>query len=344
MNDYILVLGARHFKDSNRSPGGVVALFEDFLAQLDNLKISYYAIDLNKKNYKNLFIALIKIFYTSIVRIPKSKIVFLHGTANDYIIIAPIILTFSKIFGKKFFLRKFAGNFDLIYRRSNILARMVIRYVISNSDGTFWETKRLIDFWSRYNRNSFWFPNVRKKSGIFRDLDRPYSKKIIYLGQISKEKGVDILLNAKKYLDQTYEISFYGEIIEPIKKEDFSDGICFYRGFIKSDEVPATLSKYDLLVLPSGREEEGYPGVIIEAYMAGLPVIATNIGGIPEIVQNYETGLLTEPGNEREFFLRLLEVDESLHMKMRRKAFEYSEFFDSSKVTKEILNKILNIN
>src|SRR5262249_42486224 len=55
-----------------------------------------------------------------------------------------------------------------------------------------------------------------------------------------------------------------------------------------------TLTRYDALILPSYAEVEGYPGVILEAYCAGIPVIATRWGGIPEIVTD-ETGILVEP-------------------------------------------------
>jgi len=56
-----------------------------------------------------------------------------------------------------------------------------------------------------------------------------------------------------------------------------------------------TIQKYDVLILPTFYQGEGYPGVIIEAYSLGLPVITTNWKAIPEIVENRKTGLLIEP-------------------------------------------------
>jgi glycosyltransferase involved in cell wall biosynthesis len=63
-----------------------------------------------------------------------------------------------------------------------------------------------------------------------------------------------------------------------------------YRGPLPAEKVHETLSKYDVLVLPSHRE--GCPGAILEAYSAGLPVVATRVGGIPEIVDDGKSGLL----------------------------------------------------
>jgi glycogen synthase len=59
--------------------------------------------------------------------------------------------------------------------------------------------------------------------------------------------------------------------------------------------VPAVLAAADLLVLPSFYEELGT--VLIEALQAGLPCVATRVGGIPEAVDDGETGLLVAPGD-----------------------------------------------
>jgi 2-deoxystreptamine N-acetyl-D-glucosaminyltransferase/2-deoxystreptamine glucosyltransferase len=55
------------------------------------------------------------------------------------------------------------------------------------------------------------------------------------------------------------------------------------------------LASLDLLVLPSQYEEMG--SVLVEAMVAGLPVVATDVGGIPEVVRHGETGLLVPPGD-----------------------------------------------
>lgn len=53
---------------------------------------------------------------------------------------------------------------------------------------------------------------------------------------------------------------------------------------------------FDLFVLPSASESYGY--VLLEAGAASLPVVASNVGGIPDIIENEKSGLLVEPGNE----------------------------------------------
>lgn len=70
-------------------------------------------------------------------------------------------------------------------------------------------------------------------------------------------------------------------------------GHVFLLGFVK--DAPYFLRAFDMFILPSTTEALGL--VILEAGLAGLPVIATDVGGIPEIIENEKTGLLIESRN-----------------------------------------------
>jgi glycosyltransferase involved in cell wall biosynthesis/peptidoglycan/xylan/chitin deacetylase (PgdA/CDA1 family) len=72
------------------------------------------------------------------------------------------------------------------------------------------------------------------------------------------------------------------------------------------DDVPEVLAQADLLVLPS--QSEAFPNAIIEAMAAGLPVVATDVGGIPELVAEGHTGRLVPPGDADALAGALLDV------------------------------------
>jgi L-malate glycosyltransferase len=69
------------------------------------------------------------------------------------------------------------------------------------------------------------------------------------------------------------------------------------------NDIPAVLAAMDVLVLPS--VSESLPNVIIEAMAAGVPVVATAVGGIPELVKEGETGFLAPPGDDKQLIAAL---------------------------------------
>lgn len=71
-------------------------------------------------------------------------------------------------------------------------------------------------------------------------------------------------------------------------------------------DIPALLQTLDVFVLPS--LQEGLPNVILEAMVAGLPIVATPVGGVPEVVDHGVTGLLVSPGSVDELAAALIEL------------------------------------
>jgi glycosyltransferase involved in cell wall biosynthesis len=72
------------------------------------------------------------------------------------------------------------------------------------------------------------------------------------------------------------------------------DGRVDFRGWVGPEERSALLTKSDIYVLPSFNE--GLPISVLEAMAAGLPVITTDVGGLPDLVTHGESGLLIGPG------------------------------------------------
>jgi glycosyltransferase involved in cell wall biosynthesis len=114
-----------------------------------------------------------------------------------------------------------------------------------------------------------------------------------------------------------------------------------YCGEVSAEEVLRRLPDYDLLLLPSYRE--GYPGIIIEALSVGMPVISTNVGGIPEIIENGRNGILVEPSDVERLVKAIRSVDESNYALYCENAYNsFCEKFESNFTNHRILSLLLS--
>lgn len=335
----MLIIGPRYNKKDPSKTGGIVVLFENWIDYCNKKKIPYSVIDTNKANYPSVAIAYFSILAQLLWKSKNAKTIFLHGTAKDYLFIAPVAIIIGHIFNKKIILRKFAGSFDKFYNNSTKQKRKILTFVLKKADLSFWETKSLTQFGKQFNNFSYWFPNIRNKNKIQRDINKPFNRHFIFLSQVRKEKGIDVLKESFSTLDDSYAIDIYG----PINGYDISklNGNNYhYIGSISPDMVYKTLSKYDALVLPTYWKDEGYPGIIIEAFSVGIPVIATTVGGIPEIVENGINGILIPPHDSQALTQAIKSINQANYQQMAANALESFKQFDADTVNDRIYKLI----
>jgi polysaccharide biosynthesis protein VpsI len=120
---------------------------------------------------------------------------------------------------------------------------------------------------------------------------------ILFLGQLGERKGVGELILAMKDIvknapDTILELGGNGEIDIYKKLTNDSPNIKFL-GWLDDTARSAALSRATVFCLPS--RNEGAPMSVLEAMSAGLPVVSTRVGGIPELVEDGVTGLLIAP-------------------------------------------------
>jgi glycosyltransferase involved in cell wall biosynthesis len=121
-----------------------------------------------------------------------------------------------------------------------------------------------------------------------------------FIGYFGKHKGIHILLEALKYLDRkSFRINLIGsgELLtqyeNEIRKRDLTNEVKFWG---RIDDIKTAYAETDVFILPSVWPEN-QPVTITEAMAAGIPVIAANSGGIPELVDNEITGFLFTSGD-----------------------------------------------
>lgn len=133
--------------------------------------------------------------------------------------------------------------------------------------------------------------------------------RFLFVGQIETHKGIDVLLKAVSRLPFPFELHIVGDgtRVCDIKKHSQIDPRIRFHGFISLEHIRKLMRMCDVVVLPSLCYENS-PTVIYESFQVGIPVIASRIGGIPELIQEGENGLLVEPGNVDELVSALIKV------------------------------------
>lgn len=149
----------------------------------------------------------------------------------------------------------------------------------------------------------------------FRPIDKVQARKkvgikenkfvALFVGRLVEEKGVGLILQSAERLK---EIDFYfagtGSLEEDVKKFTKKLSNVHYLGVVDSKSLPLYYSTADILLVPSLVKtqrptfEEGVPRVIIEAISCGLPVLGTDNGGVKEVIELGDIGVLIESDTE----------------------------------------------
>src|SRR5215213_3815870 len=138
--------------------------------------------------------------------------------------------------------------------------------------------------------------------GPFKDPFAGVGKpRVLFVGRLAAQKGVRTLVEVAGLLENpSAQVLLVGDGPErkalecEAKRIGVGDRLHFV-GFVAHERVSAVLAHADLLVLPSLYEELGT--VLLEAMQAGLPIVASKTGGIPDVIENGVNGMLVPPGD-----------------------------------------------
>ena len=140
---------------------------------------------------------------------------------------------------------------------------------------------------------------------------------VLYVGRLVKGKGVEYLISAMKSCPDE-KLVIVGDGAERRNLELLAKNMTNvnFVGEVPPERVSDYLQRARMFVLPS--VSEGSPNVILEAMALGVPVIATAVGGIPDLIKHGDTGFLTQPGNvgELAYYIRKLADDERLRSQL----------------------------
>ncbi len=133
----------------------------------------------------------------------------------------------------------------------------------------------------------------------WREHDKPY---FMYVGRLDPSKGVEMMLRAAAAAQTRgpFEVHVFGsgELEQPLRQRYASSNWVRFHGSVDQETIADFMSHATALLVPS-LWLETVPGVAVHALFAGLPVIGSRIGGIPEHIEDGVTGRLLPPGDEK---------------------------------------------
>lgn len=175
------------------------------------------------------------------------------------------------------------------------------------------------------------------------------TKNVIFIGKLSQLKGVHFLGEIINGIHKTmpgveFTIIGHDEVKDGIsQKENLVNSLhskdqVIFIDRVSNKEIPQYLSRSSLLILPS--MTEALPMVVIEAFAAGRPVVAFNVGGLSEMIENKKNGYLVETFDIISFIEKSISIlkDNQLFDAMSNKA---AEKFNSSFKLETTINKLL---
>lgn len=156
-------------------------------------------------------------------------------------------------------------------------------------------------------KNAIYVPNFKKISYIPVKNNENAIVRFLFLSRINPHKGCDYILSVTEKLNQRYsglfEVDFYGEVASDYST--FTERIdrlenVNYNGFIDLRDCKNydKISSYDAMLFPTYWHGEGFPGVLIDAFIAGIPVIASDWHLNSDIISNGENGFLINAQDE----------------------------------------------
>lgn len=222
--------------------------------------------------------------------------------------------------------------------KNKCLHNSTLKSVIAAIESYYYHTRNTYNLVDKYICPSGFIKDIITQAGVEKDRTivlhnfcekkktipekstvKPY---VLYFGRLNKEKGVDTLIKVCKELPNIdFVFAGTGELADSCQDVENINAV----GFKSGEELENLIADSVFSICPSAVYENCSMS-IIESLALGTPVIASRIGGNPELVTENETGLLFEPGNQKELkqAIEKLFYNPSLVDKMSNNAYKNS--------------------
>lgn len=296
--------------------GGISAVVNNYYkAGLDKkVQLQYIGTMEDGSKWHKLKIA-VKAFMEFVTKVSKYDLVHIHMASDSSLYRKLPFICLTKIFGKKLIIQQHGGNIKCFYYSECGKKRQkLIKKILQKADVFLVVAPYLKDIFKDIveEEKIIIFPNAIE---IPTKIAPDYNKQnLLFLGRLCKEKGINELLEAVKGLKQEFQdLQLYlgGVWVEEEleKKAKECKEFVHYLGWVDSGKKEEYLQKCNIFVLPT--YFEGLPMSLLEGMAYGCACIATEVGGIPQVVTDGKDGILIpakEVGSLKEVLKKLLEA------------------------------------
>lgn len=192
-----------------------------------------------------------------------------------------------------------------------------------------------------------YIPSLYIDLNIFRPINLEKKYDLIFIGRLVENKGVDLFIETVSKLKAKAVIVGTGPLEKKLKDISYKlKASVIFHGWAKDQtEVAQLLNQSKVLLMIS--YSEGGPRVVVEAMACGVPVLATPVGIVPDLIKNGESGEIVDwnPDDAVKKIKNLL-ADEQLYSKYSRKGVEIAAKFERGRTVKnyaESLNNLINL-
>lgn len=307
---------------SPAAQGGMAAVMNSYLnSELNHeFKIVPIFTRLEGSKFKKLALLVSAIWQYLQVAVIKSPVLsHIHFCSNVSFYRKSLFVLLARLSRQKIVFHAHGGGFHQFYQQSNPFARKFIRGILNTVDTIVTLSVSSQKKYARISgrndiliiHNSVAESAARNNSPVLENTEVNHGCRVIFLGRIEREKGIYELIEAaalvKPVFPQTeFLLGGAGEI-ESAKlfcRQRGVEQMFDFRGWVQKAEKNQLLQQATCFVLPSYRELQSV--AVLEAMAAGLPIVASNISGISEVVEDGVNGFLVPVKNSTALANRLL--------------------------------------
>lgn len=198
-------------------------------------------------------------------------------------------------------------------------------------------SKESYDYYTNKGYLVHYIPNAIDITSLPTNVEKKFEKQIIFVGRLSREKGLDTIIKLGRILPSTIHLLIVGTgpMENEIKKLTKNYNNIHYLGYLTKTQLIPIVRGSTVLIQPS--LAEGISTTILEAMACKIPIIASDVGGNKELVHNDQNGFLIPPTSTDDLMDKILKIcdSSSLEKKFGHKSFELVKNFDWSIIGKK---------